>query len=291
MKVAVINGFHFHYEMIGHVLDYCKNKLIEVDCYTNMQSDMGWFSLYNEYYNISQWFSLSNFIPSKYEYTFILTDDDGFYNKSWNTQTKIIVIEHCSTRQLKLPAYKTLQIRQFNHRIPQSDPNAWVVPIWDFRPSDKYTDLTVTCIGGCSPRNKTDLTSIFSNFIKIQFNIINRYNVFDTSLPNVKIYNSIDTNEMLTIAAKSHYILLLPNYNSSHKDISMSASIPIAYSVGTPILMSQSFAIAYGYKGIVVLSESLMNLTYPTEEQMNHYREGKNDLRKQRDDVFNSILI
>jgi len=291
MRIAIINGHWYHYEMFGHILEYCKEKYIDVDIFSNTDNNMGWIDLYNQFFPTIKWYPVSSFIADKYPYTVLTSDNDKLYNPLWEYKTRVIVIEHLSTRVLNLPAYKTLQTRRFIKRTPPSSNTSWVSPLWTYAPMDKYQNLTVTCIGGTSPKKQSDLTQYFSNFSSIQFNIINRKATFAESLPNIKLYKGLNAVDMLTIAAKSHYILLLPMYNTNHKDLSMSASVPLSYTVGTPILMSQSFKDAYGYKGILSFSESPQELSFPSEKIMKDFIDGRKDLIQQRNTVFNSSFF
>ena len=291
MKVALFNGFPFHYEMFAYVLDYCSNNSIKVDCYTNKVNDLGWFNIFERDYNIKSWYSINSFKPSEYDYVFLLTDDDYSYMPFWNKTTKVIVIEHCGTRILNLPAYKILQTRQFKLRHPPSDPMSWVVPVWNNVLYSKYANLTVLCIGRSAPRRTSELSTLFSNFSNIHFIIINRNLNFTENIPNITTYTSINAENMIEIAAKSHYILLLPNYNTDHENISMSASVPLAYSVGTPLLMTKQFAKGYGFNGIVSMPEKYpFILKMPSEDQIAKCMTGRSELLERRDSVFNSIL-
>ena len=53
MNIAIFNSFSFHYEMFGYVIDYCKKNSINLDIYTNMSSDLGWFDFYKSIFSIN----------------------------------------------------------------------------------------------------------------------------------------------------------------------------------------------------------------------------------------------
>ena len=41
MKLAIINTFNFHFEMFGHIIEYCLKKNIRIDIYSNFNDDLG----------------------------------------------------------------------------------------------------------------------------------------------------------------------------------------------------------------------------------------------------------
>ena len=84
MRFAAYNGFPFHFEVLGHVIEYCKGQ---VDVYTVTEGSMGWI----EYYGISP-LAPSEFCPDKYDWIFLLTDDDWSFPDV--DPDKVICIDH-----------------------------------------------------------------------------------------------------------------------------------------------------------------------------------------------------
>jgi hypothetical protein len=87
MKVAVYNGFPFHYETIGHVIDYCKLRGHELVVYSKVENSWGWF----DYYGIMP-LPVEKYNHKEFDHVFLLTDDDWSFPLT--PDEKIICIEH-----------------------------------------------------------------------------------------------------------------------------------------------------------------------------------------------------
>jgi len=296
MKCAIFNSLPQHHEMFAHVLDYFKQKGESIDIYTNKEKDYGWLAFYTLTYGMRTWYPISFFNPIAYDYVFLLTDDDAGYKPFWNKTTKVIVTEHDGNRMINLPAYKTLQTRRFTLRTPPSDPNTWVLPVWDNRLYTKYDKLTVMSLGNAA--KNLNLPSLFSNHKDIQFILVDRDMVPNRESNNVTRYNKLDTSLMIEYAAKSHYILFWPTtlYSTNHKFRSMSGSFPLAYSIGTQILLPQSYIepLGIGKAGVGLIGipdTSAIHLEKPTQDQYEAFMAERQALLRRRDSVFDSILL
>jgi len=278
--------------MFAHVLDYCLQKSLKIDIYTNKEKHYGWLDFYEKEYRIFTWYPISFFNPGAYDYVFLLTDDDHGYDKFWNNTTRVIVTEHDSKRQLNLKAYRKHQTRHFKLRDPSSDPNTWIVPVWNNTLYNKYETLTVLSIGNAT--NNLNLQNIFSNFSEINFILVDRDMNYSNSISNIKKYNKLHTSELIEYAGRSHYILFWPttSYSFQHKDYSMSGCFPLAYSVGTPLLVPESFIEPLGLNGMIGISDhGSVKLNYPKETIYKEFMEQREHLLKRRNNIFNSFLF
>lgn len=292
MKLCIFNSLPQHHEMFAHVLDYCLQKSLKIDIYTNKEKHYGWLDFYEKEYIIFTWYPISFFNPAAYDYVFLLTDDDYGYNPFWNNTTRVIVTEHDSKRQLNLKAYRTHQTRHFKLRGPSSDPNTWIVPVWNNILYKKYETLTVLSIGNAT--NNLNLQHIFSNFLEINFILVDRDINCSNSMSNIKKYNKLHTSELIEYAGRSHYILFWPTtyYSQQHKYNSMSGSFPLAYSVGTPLLVPESFIEPLGLAGMVGISDhGSIKLNYPEENIYKALINQREQLLKRRNNIFDSFLF
>ena len=295
MKYAIFNSLPQHHEMFAYVLDYFKKINQPIDVYTNKENNYGWLDFYTLEYGVRNWYPISFFNSNAYNYVFLLTDNDNAYKPFWNNTTKVIVVEHDGNRELNLPAYKTLQTRRFNLRNPPSDANTWVLPIWNNKLYTKYDKLTVMSIGGAA--NFLKLNRLFSNYKDIQFILVDRDMVVEAGSENITQYRELDTSTMIEYAAKSHYILFWPTtvYAINHKYRSMSGSFPLAYSVGTQILLPESYIEPLGISkagvGFIGIPDySPICLQKPNEVQYEAFMLERQELINRRDTIFNSIL-
>ena len=289
MKCCIFNSLPQHHEMFAYVLDYFVKRKMPIDTYTNTTNNYGWLQFYERAFSVITWFPISFFNPNAYDYVFVLTDDDNGYTPFWNSTARVIVVEHNGKRQLKLNSYYTLQTREFKLRSPPSDPATWVLPVWNNPFYKKFDELTVLSIGNAS--NRINLPSLFKNFNDIQFILIDRHMNVHSDKPNITRYNSLDASKLVEFAGRAHYIVFWPttSFSQDHKDTSMSGSFPLAYSVGTPLIMPESFIHPLGLDGIVGIEDSI-HLEKPSENLYSRFLVQREKLLERRDTVFDLIV-
>jgi hypothetical protein len=292
MKISIFNSLPQHHEMFAHVLDYFNDKKIHIDVYTNKTNHYGWLSYYEKEYRIVIWYPISFFNVDAYDYVFLLTDDDTGYKPFWKkTSARVIVIEHYGPRQLNLPAFFTVQTRQFMKRNPPSDSESWILPVWNNTIHEKYKTLTVMSIGNAT--NRLNLQTLFSNYSEINFILCDRDLNTHSDHKNVTKHNKLDASKLIEFAAKSHYILFWPttDYARNHQWNSISGCFPLAYSVGTPILLPESFVKPIGLSGLVGISDGgNVDLNIPTYAQQNDCMIQRTELLKRRNNIYNSLF-
>ena len=286
MKFCIFNSLPQHHEMFAYVLDYFKSSKKQIDVYTNKTNDYGWLKFYERTF-----FPISFFNPDAYDYVFLLTDDDHGYKPFWNDKTRVIVVEHDGKRKLDHRSYFTIQTRQFKMRNPPSDPNTWILPVWNNKFYEKFDKLTVLSIGNAS--NQINLPTLFKNFNDIQFILVDRHmdtGALDTQ-PNVTRYNSLEASRLVEFAGRAHYIVFWPTtaFSQEHKHNSMSGSFPLAYSVGTPLLIPESFIEPLGLDGIVGIGDSI-HLEKPDKVLYSRFLVQRDALLKRRDSLFDSLF-
>ena len=292
MRFCIFNSLPQHHEMFAHVLDYFKEMRLPIDVYTNKTNIYGWLDFYEKNFSIISWFPISFFNPDAYDYVFLLTDDDGGYAPFWNDKTRVIVIEHNSKRQLNLISYFTIQTRQFKLRNPPSDPNTWILPLWNNPIYEKYERLTVLSIGNAA--NGINLESLFTNFSDIDFILVDRHMDTRATGGNITRYNSLDTTRLVEFAAKAHYIIFWPTtaFSMEHKYNSMSGSFPLAFSVGTPLILPESFMEPLALEGLDIPDSPLkaICLEKPSEALVSAVLKQREELLKRRNRIFDSLF-
>lgn len=185
MKVAVYNGFPFHYETIGHIVEYCKSRQYELDVYSKTENSWGWF----DYYGI-QPKSPEEYTHEGFDRVFILTDDDWTFPVT--PDEKIICIEHVDFQRRS----GNIKRVTFKHRkgIP------FTVFTWSIPRLPKT--LRICVLGG--QKNQTCKYPIETVCIGRE--------------------NPIDATEMMRVLTSCQYMLLLnfPNFHGTSGTISMS---------------------------------------------------------------------
>jgi hypothetical protein len=78
MKIAIHQGFDFHYEMLGYILEYFISSKIDVDIYCpeNNKSNE-WKNFYQNIFKAKiSFINPLNMNPDNYDLIFLLTDDN-----------------------------------------------------------------------------------------------------------------------------------------------------------------------------------------------------------------------
>jgi len=279
--------------MFAYILDYFKERGLTLDVYTNTKHHHGWLDFYEKKYGIMAWFPISFFNPDAYDYVFLLTDDDHGYTPFWNDTTRVIVIEHDAKRHLELRSYFTIQTRQFNLRNPPSDPNTWILPVWNNPIYEKYEKLTVLSVGNIT--SQINLKSLFTNFSEINFILVDRnMNTDAVEENNIKRYNNLDARSLVEFAAKAHYIIFWPTttFSMEHKYNSISGSFPLAFSVGTPLILPESFIEPLRLEALGIPDSPLkaICLEKPSEALLSAVIKERETLLTRRNSILDSLF-
>jgi len=185
MKVAVYNGFPFHYETIGHLVDYCKSRQYELDVYSKTENSWGWF----DYYGL-QPKSPEEYTHEGFDRVFLLTDDDWSFPVT--PDEKIICIEHTNFQR------RSGNIKRVTFKHRQGVP--FIFFTWSIPRLPKT--LRICVIGGW--KDKTCKYPVEVVYIGRE--------------------NPIDATEMMRVLTSCQYMLLLnfPSFRVTSGTISMS---------------------------------------------------------------------
>ena len=227
MKIAAYNGFPFHYEMFGYVIDYCVDKNIELTIYTTSDNNMDWLKFYLDTYGSC--FKLKNNksfqIENEYDKIILLTDDDKSFKDEWIKilGPKMICVDH--DKMNRRDSIETHIGTRFLINRPCLD---WVLPIYrmiDTETKKSISTKTVIVIGNVNTRYFK--LKQFEDFENINFILIDRYLNINgyNGYKNVSCYNSISTIDMLNTIKCSDYIYISDNEDFISSKIS--SSIPL----------------------------------------------------------------
>lgn len=199
MRFAAYNGFPFHFELLGHVLEYCKRG---VDVFSGTEGSMGWF----DYYDICPR-PISEFNPDEYDFIFLLTDDDwSFPNVD---PSKVICIDHYYSVRRPGP-YRRVSLCQ------RSDPSPVISSTFTIPRLPKRSKVTV-CMVGAGKHDRIKYTDV--DFVCIG-----------------RGFNPVSTSEMLHVMSVSHYCLFM---GYDFRRIGTSGCIPMALMCGCLILTTK----------------------------------------------------
>jgi len=281
MNIAIFNGFKFHYEMFGYIIDYCKTKSYNLDIYTPTSFDLGWLDFYKKIFTINI-IDSNNFPYEKNNYNKIIlaTDDDKYFLNKGHHLDKTICIDHYTGLRNKSIRIH-IGTRFFTTR-PELD---WILPVYRLiKVEDKIKNSTIVCIGRFIPLNFTN----FNNFENNNFILINRtinskkYEKYN----NITCYSQMNTSHMIDILKIASYVLVT-DINKDHIDKSMSASIPLALNCLCTLILPKKMNDIYKFKSAITYEDKI-NLIEPNPELVN---EDLDDLLKHRDSIFDKYLL
>jgi GR25 family glycosyltransferase involved in LPS biosynthesis len=299
MKVSIFNGFNFHYEMIGYVIDYFKSNIL-LDIYTPISNiSIEWKEYYENVFNIKlNWYNVNDYDPANYDNIILLTDDDYSFKEEWlkNHSTKIICINHNGSRIRRRTSYH-IGTRYFNLR-PQCN---WAIPSYQIinieekkKILKENNKINILMLGTQNtPHSENILISLFDNFDDIEFHIINRMIPYKYTKQNISIYQNCSVDAMISIAKKCDYILCvdytLENGHINKQPIhnSMSSSVPLSFSIGCQLIIPSAWNDYYKFKSAITYDD-MIHLN--KETKLNDIYDELNEIILHRNNTFNNNI-
>jgi len=241
-KILVYNGFPFHYEMIGFILDFSDKYNIDITLVNKIMNNE-WIELYKKKYK----FKYLNIIPSveelnDYHIILLLTDDDmSFPNSLINNKT--VCIDHYYKNRRPEINYH-IPIIPFNENISN-----YALPIFEYIDYETKIKILsenkrpiITFVGDSTISDNISSLSIINNLHEFDIYIINRrIRNKNIKLPNIYLFENISTTKMFELFISSNYICFIPN-NSAKSIVhyncqSMTAAMPISFSTGCKLII------------------------------------------------------
>ena len=259
--IAILNGFPFHYEMFGYILNYATNNNMFVDIFTNTDNNLGWLDFYSCKFNnfrIKNIDIFFNIDKNRYKYIFLTTDDDGcFMNKNINYENIIVINHywkirnHFGQKYLNCAPFKDSKL-DFCYPI---------YPIYTSR--DKEQNNIITIIGNGIKYN-IDIINRFCihNVNQITLNVISR-DLNKTLLIGlsdkfkVNVYSDLETNKMIDLLKQTNYIYMTyANLNEKYLLHSCSGSLHLAFSTLCKCIILESTNKLLQIKNCVTYNEN-----------------------------------
>lgn len=281
LNIAIYNSFNFHYEMFGFIIYFCKKYNHKLTIFTPTEYTIGWLDFYKDFFKDYN-FEYKSFMDFKqfkdnFDFIFVPTDDDKYIQSEW-INNRYIAIQH--TNNVRNHYFtNNLGIRPFvTNYIDWALPCYTILNEYDKINLNEVDAINIAIIGGNNDYNYNIINKLQSSK-RINLFIIGRNTLlFKHELLNfnnnnfyVNIHNNIPTNDLLNILKKCDYILTDTTFNTDHiNGISMSGSIPIAFSTLTPLIISKQNNEFYKFKNVIefdydsvepiILSNDIINI-------------------------------
>jgi hypothetical protein len=286
MKIAILNGFPFHYEMFGYIIEYCMLKNIQLDIYTNMDNNMGWIEYYEK--NKSNDITFRSFESynktNDYNYIVLLTDDDYRIIDEENYSKYICIDHHIVNRRRKVKTH--IALRRYDNKAID-----YILPIYrsiNLIEKKDISEKNIVCIGShCT--NYDDLKNIFNDFDNISFIFIARTIDKNIKYKKIKYYESCNTNDMIDILKKSDYVYIK---DKVHIKLTMSGAIPLAFNCLCQLIMPEEMNTGengYHFKSVITYNnDKKIDLIKPNYDLINDELE---ELINHKIKIFDKYIV
>lgn len=299
MKIALYHNQMIHYEILGYMVEYCLNNNYDVDIYTIYTDDYSktWIQWYNNLYeNKINWIE-SLKIKEEIEYDVIVLVSDDNYNFEYVDEKyyhKMICIDHWYlNRNPKLKYHIGLRKVFSRNMLPYTIPCYNIISEEDKREIvEKDNKIKVIFLGRFNiPNSLTFL--LFDKIDSIEFHIVRRkegepYFGYLKDMPNVYFHYNLETNELMDLMKKSHYVFLMPVYIEGYQQHKLSSIIPLAYSTLCQCIIPNSWNQHLKLKSVIEYDD----LKYLTPDRqidldINQFKSSLNEISKEREDLIN----
>lgn len=229
-KIAVINTLKWHYECVGHVLEYAIDHGVHVDVY--MHEEPGWEALYVRLGLLTRVRPVGTFRAENYRHVFAMNavDMDAV---DLGTVPATYIAHVADQRH---PRATQVHLRPL--ALSAAD---WVVPVHRICTADEKMRalsprVSVALIGGGWIMSVSQLRSIFTNFDEIDLHFICRSVPSELRAPNITVHESVAAEDMVRVVMQSHYVASPIGGVYDHSQLS--GCVPLALSTLTRVLIS-----------------------------------------------------
>lgn len=288
MKLAIYNGFPFHHEMFGYIMEYSVSNGHTLDVYTQTRGELGWIKFYNDTFPSVKILPLSSFGISDYDWIILTTDDDFSFNDK--KYINVIAIDHSNQLRRSTISYH-IGTRPFLAR-PELN---WVIPTFNICDDHKiFQQIHIAVIGVQLHLNDSHTIETVERMMNtisndnIVFHIIRRQinmKLFE-KYNNVVIHQGISVQEMINILYRTSYVLITEH--NHYLDNCMSGSIPLAFSTLNQLILPKEMNERYKFTS---------SITYDKGEKIHLCEPNINEVKKERaliiqhrNDTFKNIL-
>jgi len=210
VRCAAYNGFPFHFEMIGHIIEYCLLKGHELDVFTNDQGHQGWLNFYFQTFGTIVKGNHFEFLSviSDYKVIFLVTDDDKTFPSHLleTYKDRIVCIDHFHMIRNPIPKFRVTTRAFVNRCDPVVVPCFQVV--YSTKEKNGYllenTGIHVAVIGDRNARTICNATTDF--FENAIIHVFTRSPVDAPNNPKIMWYIDFGTMDMFYVLKRCHYM-------------------------------------------------------------------------------------
>ena len=283
-RLAVINTLHWHYECIGHVLEFARAKGIQVDVFMHhgdVDGGTGWAALYGRLGLLGEVYAVASFagLAARYTHVFAMNEADLAVAASAGGPA-IACLLH-TPEQAPRDAQWHIYVRPHVMSAAQ-----WVVPAHalcsrdeKLRAMSRATSVALVGSGWQLPIAR--LREIFANFDDLEVHIVCRSTVPEArSTPNVRVYEKATAGTMLAVVMRAHYVAVPLG---GHGDRAL-LGVSLALGTGTRLIVSAAL-------GSPLVVERVPPLGRATTATVDAAFADLERAREHRDVVYTAMLL
>lgn len=259
MKVAIYQGFPFHFEMIGYVIDYC---MTHGHTFTVFSPQSDWIECYERIFKQPVTFVDTHLLkPDSYDMIFLLTDDDRSFHEDWLKlhARKVICIDH------HFQIRRHAAIHHVGTRFFPDSPRPWALPCYAVmcasqkkqvlkEQNGSLDKIVVTCIGESSVVSDVETYKrlLGLEFKNMELHLINRHaRTKPCKEKNVFIHTQCPTPKMLAILERTTHVLFLPCAAKNYERQCISGTIPLAFNYVCQMILPHSWQEQYHFDSVM----------------------------------------
>jgi hypothetical protein len=238
--ILIYNGFPFHYEMIGCMLEYCKKNDIHATLVNKCENEE-WLHLYKQKFSFTDLSELP--CLDVFNLIVLLTDDDMTFPDSFITYRTVCIDHYYLNRRPSISHH--LPISPFYEGITQ-----YVFPVFSYISYEEKLTLVqrpiLTFLGDATlPPNRETFKRI-ENIEDFDIYIINRSIGWKDyrGMENVYLFENIGAREMFSLLSKTTYLCYIPNScknaGEQSKNRSISACFPLSFTTGCILVFPET---------------------------------------------------
>ena len=289
-KIAIYNGFSFHYEMFGYIIDYCKTKNYDLTIYSD--DNLGYKDHYKTLFSINDYRDVSLFYSERqnYDFIFLMTDDDWSY-KTDDTK-KTICIDH----------YYKIRNHVFENRIATRPFSVehyrkWALPVYPIKNINEMNgvnEINIVLLSDDSTYNINVLNRLKSSNKMIlhaisRTMIIERFKNMNNEI-EIQIYRNIDTTQLINILSNASYVITDISESKRYATDIISGSVPLAVSTLTPLIISKETNSYYKFKNVIEFDKNSMEPIFLHDINIDQLKKEREELIQNNHNLFDSII-
>lgn len=255
---------HFILKCMGILFIIVKKKKYDLTIFSNLHNDNNFLNFYK---NIDLFFDYHFEIRNSTEFydmfdvCFLITDDDPTFDKSnLVLNQKVICIEHFYLDRCPSICNK-IATRPFDSNYYRD----WALPCYPIidKSNKKHVSIDnkdtiyIVIVGGAFSKYNTEIMNrIKYNDKKISFIVIgrdvsaNRFEGINNDI-DINVYQNIDTIDMMNNLCGCNFLLADYNRDTDYEDKQMTGSIPLAFSLLVPLIISKQTNRFYQFENVI----------------------------------------